>query len=70
MKVKTVNVTIIDMSEAEDCTVDMSKLPTKEEFLEKITETFKKLKQEGVTEIEELNICALDLSEAEKINIK
>ena len=70
MKIETVNIAIVDMSEAEDCTVDMSKLPNEEEFLKKMKEVFENLKQEGVTEVKELNICVLDLSEAEKINIK
>ena len=70
MKAKDLNISILDMSEAEDCTIDTSKLPSEEEFLKKVTEALEKLKKEGVTEVERINICIIDLSEAERISVK
>ena len=58
------------MSESEDCDVFLAEMPSKGELVMKITSTIEELEKRGVSEVEELNITAIDLSSSERINIK
>lgn len=70
MKIGTLNFCLLDMSEAEECEIDTSKLPSLEQFVSYIKAHLEEMKNTGVTEVKEMNVTLIDLSEAEKINVK
>ncbi|MCP6719684.1 MAG: hypothetical protein KJI71_05745 [Patescibacteria group bacterium] len=70
MKAREVNISVIDLSESKNSTIDLSKLPSEEEIRKKIKSELNTLKKEGIVEIEVLNITLIDLSEAEGAKIE
>ena len=53
MKIKKLNVSLVDMSESEDCDVFLAEMPSKGEIVAKITSIIEELEKRGISEIEE-----------------
>jgi len=70
MKVKELNLCLLDMSGAENCEVETSNLPSVEEFVKYIKTQLEEVKESGVAEIKEMNVALIDLSNAKKVNVK
>jgi hypothetical protein len=72
IKIGVLNISGIDASESERCNIPESfvKNINIEKLGEKLNEILEKLKETGVTEIDELNVSLLDLSGSIKVNYK
>ncbi|MFQ6049669.1 MAG: hypothetical protein ACE5J0_01350 [Candidatus Paceibacterales bacterium] len=69
MKIERLNFTLVDLSESEKCKVSLANFNF-EELAPRIKSLLRTLEEEGVTEVGELNISFVDLSDAEEATVE
>ena len=70
MKIQKLNISLVDVSENQDARIWLVEIPEKGDIVAKLSGIIEELERRGVTEIEEMNVTVLDLSNSERTEIK
>lgn len=69
MKIKEMNICVVDVSESEDASVSIDSKMF-EELLQKFEQKLNSMVEKGIIEIKELNLSVVDASESKGLEVK